>query len=104
MFSSFTTRKLASYFFFDVVPLFAAAALPAWTTAGFGLTAFFFVVDRERRTGRTGLFQPTALSERNDFGIAIIPAGSSVTASAAASERSARTSPMTVAGRFARAA
>ena len=77
-----------------------AAALPDCTTTAFGFTAFFLVVERERRAGRTGLFQPTALSARKDFGIASTPAGSSVTASAAASERSARTSPITVAGRY----
>jgi len=56
------------------------------------------------RATRTGRFQPTALSARNVVGIDRIFSGLSITAAAAASARSARTSEMTLAGRRARAA
>jgi len=57
-----------------------------------------------RRDEGAARFQPTALSERKEAGIARTPSGPSITASTAASARSARTSEMTVAGRRAFAA
>lgn len=56
------------------------------------------------RFGRDTLFQPLALSARKDDGIATASSGLSVTAAAAASARSARTSEMTFDGRRALAA
>ena len=56
------------------------------------------------RATRTGRFQPTALSARKVVGIERMFSGLSITAAAAASARSARTSEMTLAGRRARAA
>ena len=58
----------------------------------------------ERERVYTGRFQPTARSARNDAGMLRMPACESVTASAAASARSARTSLITFAGRRAFAA
>src|SRR3954469_20513905 len=57
-----------------------------------------------RETFTSGLFHPTARSARNDLGMSSGPPRMSVTASAAASARSARTSLITLAGRRARAA
>jgi hypothetical protein len=59
--------------------------------------------ERDRAT-RVGRFQPTALSARNVRGIERMFSGLSITAAAAASARSARTSEITFAGRRARAA
>src|SRR5690242_8580087 len=59
---------------------------------------------RERDTFVSGLFQPTARSARKDFGMSSMPPSRSVTASSAASARSARTSLITLAGRRAVAA
>ena len=56
------------------------------------------------RAFRVGLFQSTARSARNDAGIAATARFSSVTARAAASLRSWRTSAITLAGRLALAA
>ena len=58
----------------------------------------------ERERVYTGRFQPTARSARNDAGMLRMPVCESVTASAAASARSARTSLITFAGRRAFAA
>jgi len=58
----------------------------------------------ERERVATGRFQPTARSARNDAGMLRMPSSESVTASAAASARSARTSLITFAGRRAFAA
>ena len=58
----------------------------------------------EHRTGLTGRFQPISRSARNASGIASTGVGPSITASTAASERSARTSEMIFAGRRAFAA
>jgi hypothetical protein len=58
----------------------------------------------ERERVYSGRFQPTARSARNDRGMLSIPSSESVTARAAASARSARTSLITFAGRRARAA
>src|SRR5688500_10744136 len=58
----------------------------------------------ERERVYTGRFQPTARSARNDAGMLRMPVCESVTASAAASARSARTSLITFAGRRALAA
>jgi hypothetical protein len=77
----------------------------------FDAVAFDFVCDRvERfavwrfRATCFGLFHPSARSARNDRGMSRTPLRESVTASAAASDRSARTSAITFAGRRARAA
>src|SRR5215217_6109566 len=59
--------------------------------------------ERER-AACSGRFQPTARSARKDAGMLSRPSCESVTASAAASARSARTSLITFAGRRARAA
>lgn len=58
----------------------------------------------ERERVDSGRFQPTARSARNDLGMLRMPRFESVTARAAASARSARTSLITFAGRRARAA
>jgi hypothetical protein len=58
----------------------------------------------ERERVYSGRFHPTARSARNDRGMLSIPCSESVTARAAASARSARTSLITFAGRRARAA
>jgi hypothetical protein len=56
------------------------------------------------RAACSGRFQPTARSARKERGMLRMPWSESVTASAAASARSARTSLITFAGRRARAA
>ena len=89
----------AAFFFFDFV--FADA-----TTVCFDLLLAdaldLALVLREwcalRPAWRSRRFHPFAASERKDAGIAILCAGSSVTAIAAASVRSARTSAITLAG------
>ena len=103
-------------FFAVLVAGFFAAADPAFFTAGFFGAAFALRADdadlerdevgrrTERREEGAARFQPTALSERKDAGIARTPSGPSTTASTAASARSARTSEITVAGRRAFAA
>ena len=58
----------------------------------------------ERERVYSGRFHPTARSARNDRGMSRMPRFESVTARAAASARSARTSLITFAGRRARAA
>ena len=51
-----------------------------------------------QRTGRTGVFQPISRSARKASGIDIVGIGPSITARTAASERSARTSAITLPG------
>jgi hypothetical protein len=51
-----------------------------------------------QRTGRTGVFHPISRSARNASGIDSVGIGPSITASTAASDRSARTSAITFPG------
>ena len=77
---------VAVAFFFFAAAAFAAAALRARNVAALA------------RVGRSGRFQSGALSARKLTGMVRMPPGSSITASAAASDRSFRTSEITVLG------
>src|SRR5512140_561984 len=83
-------------------PLFALALLAEAFDFARALEALWCAFRRDRVCSRR--FQPFLASERNDAGIAMVCEGSSVTATAAASVRSARTSAITLAGWRARAA
>jgi hypothetical protein len=90
--------RLAAVELFGFAAAFFALVLTVLAVGRFTVRA-----RRDRRV-RSGLFQLTARSARNEAGIVLMRSSSSVTASAAASDRSARMSEMTVAGRFTRAA
>ena len=87
---------------FEAEPFFFAAARAA--AARFAAAALRRAEADEARLERSGRFQSWATSARKLAGIAITPFGSSMTARAAASARSLRTSEMTFDGRRARAA
>lgn len=99
---------------FLLLDFFALAFEPLDFLPDFDATAFDFecerverfalrLFERDRATW-VGRFHPSARSARNDRGMSRTPLRESVTASAAASDRSARTSAITFAGRRARAA
>src|ERR1035437_30938 len=81
---------------------FAADFVEFLTVVPLGFTRM--ALARTVRLVRRGRFHPTARSARNDAGISATARFSSVTARAAASARSARTSAITLDGRRALAA